>query len=100
MMIHFLKLHIFNKRKLRRGALKANFYWELDSGNMHALNLSILVDDCIVDFTRPEKDADCLDAAHNYVLRITGFLNFIHCPNFQIVEKHNVSETGSFFALR
>jgi hypothetical protein len=29
-------------------------------------------------------------------LSITGLVDFIHCPEFQITRKHDVSETGSF----
>jgi hypothetical protein len=35
-------------------------------------------------------------------LRITGFLDSVHCPEFQITRKHNVSKTESvsFFRQR
>jgi anti-anti-sigma regulatory factor len=29
------------------------------------------------------------------LLRITGFLDFAHCPVFQKTKQHKVSETGS-----
>jgi hypothetical protein len=34
------------------------------------------------------------------MLRITGFLDFAHSPEFEIFRKHNVSETGSVFFFR
>jgi hypothetical protein len=36
----------------------------------------------------------------HFILRITGFLDFIHCPEFWILRKHGVSETGSVSVLK
>jgi hypothetical protein len=34
------------------------------------------------------------------ILRITGFVDFVHSPEFQITRKHNVSETGYVTVFR
>jgi hypothetical protein len=44
-------------------------------------------------------------SAHSFfnagkALGITGFMDFVHTPEFQITIEHNVSETGSVSILR
>jgi hypothetical protein len=38
----------------------------------------------------------CTKLFYSCILKLTGFVEFVHCPEFKITIKHNVSETGCF----